>query len=40
MVYEYKYVVVNYDGHSAAAWQQGSNAVIGLQASHQRAAIS
>jgi len=30
-VYEYKYVVVNPDGRSAAAWQSGGNSVIALQ---------
>lgn len=31
MVYEYKYVVMNWDGTTAAAWQSGGNCVIALQ---------
>lgn len=31
MVYEYKYVVMNWDGRTAAAWQSGGNAVVALQ---------
>jgi hypothetical protein len=30
-VYEYKYVVMNPDGRSAAAWQSGGNSVVALQ---------
>lgn len=31
MVYEYKYVVMNPDGRTAAAWQTGGNSTIALQ---------
>jgi len=31
MVYEYKYVIINYDGHTPGAWQHGSNGIIALQ---------